>query len=46
MSRSYINFAHGDEPLETIYGESYTRLQELKTSYDPQNRFNQWFPLG
>ena len=43
---SYINFAHGDESLENIYGASLPRLQALKKVYDPQNRFNQWFPLA
>jgi hypothetical protein len=42
---SYINFAHGDEDLEDIYGESLPRLRELKKKWDPENRFNQWFPI-
>ena len=42
---SYINFAHGDEALDVIYGDSLSRLQQLKGVYDPDNRFNQWFPL-
>ncbi|RYP69500.1 hypothetical protein DL770_008230 [Monosporascus sp. CRB-9-2] len=41
---SYINFAHGDEPLDHIYGSSLTRLQQLKRKYDPQKRSNRWFP--
>ncbi|KAK7225258.1 hypothetical protein V2G26_013261 [Clonostachys chloroleuca] len=44
--RTYINFAHGDEDLEDIYGESLPRLRELKKKWDPSNRFNQWFPIG
>ncbi|KAL8792451.1 MAG: hypothetical protein Q9195_004984 [Heterodermia aff. obscurata] len=43
---TYINFAHGDETLEEIYGKSLPRLQVLKKRYDPRNRFNQWFPLA
>ncbi|KAI1503405.1 FAD binding domain-containing protein [Biscogniauxia marginata] len=43
---SYINFAHGDEPLDQIYGSSLPRLQQLKQKYDPKKRFNQWFPLS
>ncbi|KAG8170295.1 hypothetical protein KVR01_001040 [Diaporthe batatas] len=43
---SYINFAHGDEPLSSIYGDSLSRLQKLKRKYDPSKRFNQWFPLS
>ncbi|KAI9698853.1 MAG: hypothetical protein M1820_007360 [Bogoriella megaspora] len=42
---NYINFAHGDETLKDIYGESLPRLQALKKQYDPLNRFNQWFPI-
>ncbi|KAL8702104.1 MAG: hypothetical protein Q9201_004577 [Fulgogasparrea decipioides] len=43
---TYINFAHGDEPLEEVYGDSLAKLQALKKRYDPLNRFNQWFPLA
>ncbi|KAL7627699.1 hypothetical protein AAE478_001893 [Parahypoxylon ruwenzoriense] len=43
---AYINFAHGDEPLQNIYGSSLSRLQQLKQKYDPHKRFNQWFPLS
>ena len=46
LGSRYINFAHGDEDLETVYGASLPRLQSLKKQYDPQNRFNQWFPLA
>ena len=45
IETSYMNFAHGDEPLEEIYGESLPRLKELKRQWDPQGRFNQWFPI-
>lgn len=41
----YLNFAHGDEPLEEIYGESLPRLRELKQQWDPNGRFNQFFPI-
>ncbi|KAI4269345.1 MAG: hypothetical protein LQ337_007335 [Flavoplaca oasis] len=43
---TYINFAHGDEPLNEIYGENLPKLQTLKKRYDPRNKFNQWFPLA
>ncbi|KAL8738826.1 MAG: hypothetical protein Q9181_000430 [Wetmoreana brouardii] len=43
---TYINFAHGDEPLEEVYGDSLAKLQALKKRFDPMNRFNQWFPLA
>jgi FAD/FMN-containing dehydrogenase len=42
---SYVNFAHGDEAPEDVYGESLPRLQELKAAWDPTNRFSQWLPL-
>ncbi|KAG8526329.1 uncharacterized protein KY384_000322 [Bacidia gigantensis] len=42
---TYINFAHGDETLQEIYGESLPKLQQLKTQYDPHNRFNQYFDI-
>ncbi|KAF3766660.1 FAD-binding domain-containing protein [Cryphonectria parasitica EP155] len=43
---AYVNFAHGDEALADIYGDSLSRLQTLKKEYDPQGRFDQWFPLS
>ncbi|MCJ1358215.1 MAG: hypothetical protein MMC33_008214 [Icmadophila ericetorum] len=43
---TYINFAHGDEPLPTVYGGNVARLQGLKVEYDPHGRFNNWFPLS
>jgi FAD/FMN-containing dehydrogenase len=45
ISTRYINFAHGDEPLEEIYGDSLPRLRKLKHKWDPENRFNQWFNI-
>lgn len=42
----YINYAYGDEPLETIYGHNVARLRQLKRQYDPKGRFNQFFPLS
>ena len=42
---TYINFAHGDESLEIIYGDSLPRLRSLKARYDPEHRFSQWFPI-
>jgi FAD/FMN-containing dehydrogenase len=41
----YINFAHGDETLEAIYGSSLPRLREVKKKYDPTGAFNQWFAI-
>ncbi|KAL1980340.1 hypothetical protein VTN96DRAFT_4243 [Rasamsonia emersonii] len=42
---SYINFAHGDDPLQNVYGDSLEKLRALKAKYDPLNRFGYWFPL-
>lgn len=35
----YINYAHGDESLRTIYGENLPRLLELKQKWDPSDVF-------
>ncbi|GJC89088.1 FAD-linked oxidoreductase azaL [Colletotrichum liriopes] len=43
---TYINFAHGDETAEAIYGSSLSRLRELKRKWDPVGAFNQWFNIG
>ncbi|KAF2744569.1 FAD-binding domain-containing protein [Sporormia fimetaria CBS 119925] len=42
---TYINFAHGDDELEAVYGSSLPRLRELKRRLDPKNRFDQWFNI-
>lgn len=42
---SYINFAHGDETPEAIYGSSLARLKQLKKKYDPAGAFSQWFTI-
>jgi FAD/FMN-containing dehydrogenase len=42
---SYVNFAHGDEPLDVVYGESLHRLQSIKRRVDPDDLFNQWFNI-
>lgn len=44
--RRYINFAFGDESLQTVYGDNVARLKQLKQEYDPFGKFNQWFPLA
>lgn len=41
----YINFAHGDETPEAIYGASLPKLKQLKKKYDPAGVFNQWFTI-
>ncbi|KAI1320504.1 FAD-binding domain-containing protein [Xylariaceae sp. FL0255] len=45
IPRTYINFAHGDEEPEIIYGEGLPKLRELKAAWDPRNKFNQWLPI-
>ena len=42
---SYVNFAHGDEDLEVVYGDSLPKLRELKKRMDPNNIFDQWFNI-
>lgn len=42
---TYSNFAHGDESLEAIYGDSLPRLRELKRKWDPEGVFGQWFAI-
>ncbi len=42
---SYINFAHGDEALQVVYGSSVSRLRSIKNRVDPKDWFNQWFNI-
>ncbi|KAF1926972.1 FAD-binding domain-containing protein [Didymella exigua CBS 183.55] len=42
---TYANFAHGDETLEAIYGDSLPRLRQLKKEWDPKGLFRQWFAI-
>ncbi|KAI1210834.1 FAD binding domain-containing protein [Annulohypoxylon truncatum] len=44
-NQTYVNFGHGDEELEVVYGDSLTRLRSIKRQYDPKNVFNQWFNI-
>jgi hypothetical protein len=44
----YVNYAAGDEALETMYGYEPWRqrkLSELKRKYDPTNRFGYYAPI-
>ncbi|KAI0456759.1 FAD-binding domain-containing protein [Xylaria acuta] len=46
---AYVNSAHGDESLESIYGaDKLRRLSALKKSWDPSNvfRFNNPIPIS
>jgi FAD/FMN-containing dehydrogenase len=41
-SGRYVNYLGDDEPEEAVsaaYGRNYSRLQEIKTKYDPENFF-------
>lgn len=45
---SYVNYAHGDESLEEVYGYEPWRLQKLrwlKKKYDPKNNFGFYEPI-
>ncbi|EHK47045.1 hypothetical protein TRIATDRAFT_217465 [Trichoderma atroviride IMI 206040] len=44
---TYINYAVGNEPLESIYGYAgqLPKLRALKAKYDPQNKFRWYNPV-
>jgi FAD/FMN-containing dehydrogenase len=45
---TYINYAHGSESLEAIYGHEFWRLEklrQLKAQYDPEERFSFYAPI-
>ena len=45
---TYLNYATGDESLESMYGYEPWRLQrlrDLKAKYDPKNRFRYYNPI-
>ena len=45
----YINYAHGSESLEEIYGHEPWRLEKLrrlKAEYDPKGRFSFYAPIS
>ncbi|KAL0943459.1 FAD-dependent oxygenase [Colletotrichum truncatum] len=46
--RAYVNYAHGIEPVESIYGWDEWRLKKLRTlkkKWDPENRMRLYNPL-
>lgn len=46
---AYVNYAHGDETLEEVYGyEAWrvARLRALKEKYDPLGRFGFYAPIS
>jgi hypothetical protein len=45
---AYVNYAHGDESLEAMYGYEGWRVQwlrALKGEWDPENRFGWYAPV-
>lgn len=45
---AYVNYTHGDESLEALYGYDAWRLRKLrklKAEYDPENRFRYYIPI-
>lgn len=49
LPATYVNYANGDESLESIYGYDSWRLEklrELKAKYDPNNRFRYHVPIN
>lgn len=45
---AYVNYAHGDEPLEAVYGYEpwrLARLRKLKKRYDPDFKFRFYNPI-
>lgn len=46
---AYVNYANGDEGLESMYGYDgwrLDRLRALKGEYDPLGRFSWYAPIG
>lgn len=45
---TYVNYAHGDENLQELYGyEAWrvARLKSLKRKYDPEGHFSFYAPI-
>jgi FAD/FMN-containing dehydrogenase len=45
---TYVNYAHGDESIQSMYGFDkwrYQNLLGLKKTYDPHGRFNAYAPI-
>lgn len=45
---TYVNYAHGDEKLQELYGyEAWrvSRLESLKSKYDPKGHFSFYAPI-
>lgn len=46
--RAYVNYAHGDEPLQAVYGWDDWRLEKLralKSKWDPDHRMRFYNPI-
>ncbi|KAJ5091128.1 hypothetical protein NUU61_005998 [Penicillium alfredii] len=47
--RAYVNYAHGDETTQQLYGSEkwrQSRLQGLKQKYDPAGKFSFYAPVA
>ena len=45
---AYVNYAHGDETMQEMYGYEdwrQQRLKALKMEYDPQGKFSFYAPI-
>ena len=36
------NSTVANAPVKAVFGENVSRLQEIKTKYDPHNTFGKW----
>lgn len=48
LPSTYVNYAAGDESIESMYGYEpwrLDRLNKLKAKYDPQNKFRYYNPI-
>ncbi|POS70419.1 hypothetical protein DHEL01_v211189 [Diaporthe helianthi] len=48
LSTTYVNYAFGDESVESLYGYEpwrLERLRALKAQYDPHNKFRYYNPI-
>ena len=46
--KAYVNYAHGDESLHSLYGWEEWRLEKLrkaKHEWDPQNKMRWYAPI-
>ena len=41
----YVNYGHGDETPEEVFGPALPRLQTLKKQWDPDNVFRFWHAI-